>query len=152
MLDNINDKTHVVSGVPDFTDEKFFNSSGIALRYKLLSFENIASNIEKQMRKAITRRLELLMTINNIKDNDENSLWVDTKIEFKRNLPADLSETIQMVNSLRGIVSHRTLLTLLPFVDNVEEELKAVQKERTEQLEMYSMQNIDEEDQEDNQE
>ena len=42
-----------------------------------------------------------------------------------------------MVNSLRGLVSQRTLLSLLPFITDVDEEIAQLNKEQSEQMELY---------------
>jgi hypothetical protein len=53
MLKNINDTIHKISNSPDFTDEKMLSQSGIAMRYKLVGFENVSSNIAANMTKAL---------------------------------------------------------------------------------------------------
>ena len=45
---------------------------------------------------------------------------------FTQNIPANTLDTAQIVNQLRGIVSTKTLLGLLPFVKDVDEELKEI--------------------------
>ena len=136
LLININDNIHKISNSPDFNDEKFAAQTGIAMRLKLTGFENKASSIEAQMRKALIRRIELISEI--VKLTDAEFIWRDVKINFTRNLPFDLTEAVNVVNALRGIVSEKTLLTLLPFVDNPDEELEAVKKEKEENMELYS--------------
>ena len=54
---------------------------------------------------------------------------------FTRALPKNLLEISQIVSNLWGKVSRKTLLAQVPFVDDVEEELKAVEKEEQEALE-----------------
>ena len=48
---------------------------------------------------------------------------------FTPNLPVDLQESITLVNQLRGLVSDETLLSILPFVEDVSVELERVQKQ-----------------------
>lgn len=145
MLENINQQIHKIAASPDFTDEKFMAQSGIAMRYKLVGFENNASSIETQMRKALTKRIELISAILNLTANE--SVWREVKITFTRNLPTDISDTVQIVNSLRGLVSDETLLGLLPFIDDVAAEIKRIQKQREENMELYQMNtNFNEED------
>lgn len=145
MLENINQQIHKIAASPDFTDEKFMAQSGIAMRYKLVGFENNASSIETQMRKALTKRIELISAILDLTANE--SVWREVKITFTRNLPTDISDTVQIVNSLRGLVSDETLLGLLPFIDDVAAEIKRIQKQREENMELYQMNtNFNEED------
>ena len=49
------------------------------------------------------QELELICAIANLKGSE--SVWRDIKITFTRNLPTNLTETAQVVNSLRGLVS-----------------------------------------------
>lgn len=136
MLININDKIHKIAQSPDFTDEKFLAQSGIAMRYKLVGFENKASAIESNMRKALQRRIELICSILSLTTGEDK--WRDVEIIFTRNLPTDITEIVNTVNQLRGIVSKETLLTQIPFVKDVDEELKRVNKENEEAMSLYS--------------
>lgn len=138
MLQNVNDQIHKISSSPDFNDDKFMAQSGIAMRYKLVGFENAASAIESNMKKALQRRLELISAILGLLGSTEEELWREAQITFTRNLPADLAQTVQIVNQLRGIVSQETLLTLLPFVQDVDEEMRRVREEKEENMELYN--------------
>lgn len=144
MLQNVNDQIHKISASPDFNDDKFMAQSGIAMRYKLVGFENAASAIESNMKKALQRRLELISAILGLVGSIEEALWREAQITFTRNLPADLTQTVQIVNQLRGIVSQETLLTLLPFVQDVDEEMARVKAEKEESMELYSFGGINE--------
>lgn len=145
MLQNVNDQIHKISASPDFNDDKFMAQSGIAMRYKLVGFENAASAIESNMKKALQRRLELISAILGLIGSTEEALWREAQITFTRNLPADLTQTVQIVNQLRGIVSQETLLTLLPFVQDVDEEMARVRAEKEESMELYNF-SVSEED------
>ena len=143
MLQNVNDQIHKISASPDFNDDKFMAQSGIAMRYKLVGFENRASAIESNMKKALQRRLELISAILGLIGSTEEALWREAQITFTRNLPADLTQTVQIVNQLRGIVSQETLLTLLPFVQDVDEEMERVRAEKEESMELYNFGEVD---------
>ena len=146
MLQNVNDQIHKISASPDFNDDKFMAQSGIAMRYKLVGFENAASAIESNMKKALQRRLELISAILGLIGSTEEALWREAQITFTRNLPADLTQTVQIVNQLRGIVSQETLLTLLPFVQDVDEEMERVKAEKEESMELYSFGEVDDDE------
>lgn len=134
MLANINTQIHKIALSPDFSDEKFMASSGIAIRYKLMGMENNASAIESNMKKALQKRVELICAILQLKGDD---VWRDINIVFTRNLPENTAEIVAMVNSLRGLVSDYTLLGLLPFIDNVDEEMERVKEQKEEETELY---------------
>lgn len=135
MLANINNTIHKIANSPDFSQESFGTSSGIALRYRLLGFENAAGAIEKQMTKALQRRLELICAILNI--TGETMIWRDVSIQFKRNLPIDLNDIANTVNAFRGLVSDRTLLTQVPFVQDIEAEMEMLAQQKQENMETY---------------
>ena len=142
ILQNINDQIHKIALSPDFNDEKFMASSGIAMRYKLIGMENNASSIESNMRKALQKRVELIVEILNLKGAE--SIWRDIVITFTRNLPTNVEDTASMVNNLRGLVSDETLLAQLPFIDNAEEEYKKVQDQKQANMSLYSFGDEDE--------
>lgn len=126
LLDNIDAQIHKLSNSPDFNDSAFATTSGVALRYKLIGFENTASGIVANMTKGLQRRLELISTVLNIVDE---AAWRDVDIVFTRNLPTDDLTIAQTINQLRGVVSTRTLLSLLPFVRDVDKELEALNED-----------------------
>ena len=136
MLSNINDAIHKIANSPDFNSDKFMAQTGIAMRFKLVQFENASSAIEAEMRKALQRRIELICAIGNIKG--DNLSFDDVKITFTRNLPTNLTETAQVVNSLRGLVSDQTLLSLLPFIDDSQAELDRLNQQKQMNMDMYS--------------
>ena len=136
MLNNINDNIHKIANSPDFNSDKFMAQTGIAMRFKLVQFENASSAIEAEMRKALQRRIELICAIGNIKGDNLN--FDDVKITFTRNLPTNLTETAQVVNSLRGLVSDQTLLSLLPFVEDSQAELDRLNQQKQMNMDMYS--------------
>ena len=116
-------------------DETFLAQSGTALAYKLVGFENMASGIVTNFTKAIQRRIELICNVLQLKATD--AIWRDVNINFVRNIPVDITATIQMVNSLKGIVSDKTLLAQIPFIDDVEAELEALEEQKAANMALY---------------
>jgi len=135
ILKGLNDQIHKISASPDFNDEKFLAASGISMKYKLCSFENVSSKIESNWKKALQKRLELICAILNLTGSD--STWRDIDIRFTRNLPVNLTDSVNAVNQLRGIVSDKTLLSLLPFITDPQAELDQVQAEQQNKIDMY---------------
>ena len=145
MLEDIKKNIFKVTSAPDMSDENFMAQSGVAIKYKLVGFENVASAIVTNFTKAIQRRIEIICNVLNLKASD--AIWRDVRINFVRNLPQDYTETINLINSLKGTVSDKTLLGQLPFIDDVEAELEAVQKQREANMAMYDFgTNFDEEE------
>lgn len=136
MLQNINDTIHKIANSPDFNDEKLMAQSGIAMRYKLIGFENVSSSIVANMTKALQKRIELICSILNLKGADNQ--WRDVEIIFTRNLPTNINDTAQVINQLRGIVSDKTLLSLLPFIQDVDAELDQMKAEKEQNMSLYN--------------
>lgn len=147
ILDNIKKNIFKVTACPDMADDNFLAQSGTALAYKLVGFENVASGIVARFTKAIQRRIELICNILYAKGTDAN--WRDININFIRNLPVNITETIQLVNSLKGIVSDKTLLGQLPFIDDIESEIEAVEAQKKANLAAYDFGGDNEDDDED---
>ena len=147
MLDNIKKNIFKVTSAPDMSDENFMAQSGVAIKYKLVGFENVASSIVTNFTKAIQRRIELICNVLHLKASD--TIWRDVNINFVRNLPQDLTETINLVNSLKGTVSDETLLGQIPFITDVQSEIEALQKQREANMALYDFgNNFDEEEEE----
>ncbi len=138
ILKRIHDSIYRVAQCPDFSSESFVGgvSSGIAIRYRLTGMENKAGAIESSMKKALQRRVEIICGIASLKLGEY--VFRDIEIDFKRNVPEDITSTINMINSLKGTVSDATLLSQLGFISDVNAELEAVQAQKQENLAMYS--------------
>ena len=136
MLENIKKNIFKVTCTPDMSDENFMAQSGVAIKYKLVGFENKASAIVTNFTKAIQRRIELICNILHLKASD--TVWRDVNINFVRNLPADLTETINLVNSLKGSVSDATLLSQIPFITDVQAEIEAVRVQKEKEASLYN--------------
>ena len=152
ILKRIHDSIYRIAQCPDFSSETIVGgvSSGIAIRYRLTGMENRAGIIEGKMKKALQRRIEIICGIVSLKLGEE--VFRDIKISFKRNIPDDLSTTINLVNSLKGSVSDATLLAQLPFVTDVNAELEALKEQKAANMELYNFSSSGtEEDEEDTQ-
>lgn len=137
VLKRIHDAIYRVAQCPDFSSESFVGgvSSGIAIRYRLTGMETRAGKIEASMKKALQRRIEIICGIASLKMGEE--VFRDIDISFKRNIPEDMSSVINLVNSLKGMVSDATLLSQIPFVDDVNAELEALQEQKAANMALY---------------
>ena len=137
MLKRIHESIYRVAQCPDFSSESFVGgvSSGIAIQYRLTGMETRAGSIEAEMKKALQRRVEIICGIASLKLGEE--VFRDIEIEFKRNIPEDLTATINMINTLKGSVSDATLLSQLPFISDVNAELEAVAAQKAANMELY---------------
>ena len=136
-LNRIHNDIYRTAQCPDFSSESFVGgvSSGIAIQYRLTGMETQAGNIEGLMKKALQRRVEILCGVAALKLGEE--VFRDIQISFKRNIPDDITSTIGMINSLKGSVSDATLLAQLPFIDDVEHELEALNEQKQANMALY---------------
>ena len=137
ILKRIHESIYRIAACPDFSSESFVGgvSSGVAIRYRLTGMETRAGKIEAAMKKALQRRIEIIAGVATLKLGEE--VFRDIAIDFKRNIPEDISATIALVNSLKGVVSDATLLEQLPFVTDVNAELEALQAQKEANMALY---------------
>lgn len=124
---------HKFSHIPCMSDEHFGgNVSGVAMEFKLLGMENITKIKTRYYKKGLRKRLRLFahwLALKGINIDVEG-----IKPIFTRCMPKNLLEISQWVANLWGKVSKKTLLSQIPFVDDVEAELAAVEQEEEENV------------------
>ena len=150
ILKRIHDSIYRVAQCPDFSSETFIGgvSSGVAIRYRLTGMETRAAKIVAEMKKALQRRVEIICGIASLKLGEE--VFRDINISFKRNIPEDYTTLINVVNGLKGSVSDATLLSQIPFINDVNEELERVQAQKLKNMELYSFGTSDDSEEEEN--
>lgn len=120
---------YTFSHVPNLTDENFAgNVSGVAMEYKLLGLEMITKTKEQHYSKSLRKRIKLFCNYLGLKQ-----IALDAKAivpQYKRGLPKNLLELSQIINNLDGKVSLRQLISLLPFIEDPDAELKALEEEQ----------------------
>ena len=148
ILKRIHDSIYRIAACPDFSSETFVGgvSSGVAIRYRLTGMETRAGIIEGIMKKALQRRVEIIAGIASLKLGEE--VFRDVEIDFKRNIPEDITSTINLINTLKGTVSDKTLLGQLDFVTDVNAELEAVKEQKQENMALYNFNNVSDKEEE----
>lgn len=127
---SIEQDIHKFSNVPCMTDENFVgNLSGIAMRYKLLGFEQITRIKERYFSEGLKRRMRLFLNIMNA--TGKQTFDPDkVEITFTRNLPVNETEIASMVTQLSGQVPASILLSQLPFVKDSEKAIEELNREK----------------------
>ena len=143
---------HKFSHIPCMTDESFGGHvSGVAMEFKLLGMENITKIKTRYYKKGIRKRIRIFANWLSLKGKNVDTTGI--KSVFTRCMPKNLLEISQWVSNLWGKVSKKTLLSQIPFVDDVETELAAVEEEEEKsiqrQQEIFGNQNTPVEDDED---
>ena len=141
QIENILQRLHAAiyrtAACPDFSSESFVGgvSSGIAIQYRLTGCETRAAKIEAAMKMALQRRIEIICGVASLKLGEE--VFRDIDIQFKRNIPEDITSIITTINGLKGTVSDATLLSQIPFVTDVNAEIEAINKQKEENMALY---------------
>lgn len=137
MLKRLQESIYRIAQCPDFSSESFMSgvTSGVAIRYRLTGCETKAAKIAAGMKKALQRRIEIICGIASLKLGED--VFRDINIEFKRNIPEDLNTVVASINSLKGIVSDQTLLSQIPFVQDINAEIDRVKEQKKENMALY---------------
>lgn len=130
LRQNLENDIHKISMVPNMSDENFVgNSSGVAIRYKLLAFEQNVKNKERYMEKGLLERFKLYNHFLETKSKMALVPVEEVDVVFKRNLPSNDFEISQMINNLADLVDSETLLSQLSFIKDASEIVKLKKQE-----------------------
>ena len=115
----------------NFTDEQFAgNVTGVAMKFKLMALENKCITMERKMTAALRWQFKVLCSAwaknGMAKPDDYLNIWFG----FKRNLPANIAEEADTTAKLKGLISEKTRLSLLSFVDDPTYEEEQMQREQ----------------------
>ncbi|SFJ83071.1 phage portal protein [Thermoflavimicrobium dichotomicum] len=112
----------------NFGDEQFAgNLSGVSMRFKLFALESKCITAERKFTAALRQQFKLLASAWQKKGIpiDYKNIW----FQFKRNFPLNLLDEAQTSATLKGLVSERTRLSLLSFIDDVEAEIMEMERD-----------------------
>ncbi|MBU5594906.1 phage portal protein [Amphibacillus sp. MSJ-3] len=132
LIDRLEKLIFQISMVSNISDENFGTSSGISLKFKLQSMENVALMKERKFNNGMIRRFKMMFAIPTNFGVDKES-YLDIDYIFTRNIPNNIAEEAETAGKLAGITSKRTQLAVLSAVDNVQDELDQIDKESEEQ-------------------
>ena len=120
-----------LSMTPDLCDEHFAgNSSGVALQYKLWGIEQVRAAKERTFTDGMGTLLAALTAGERLL-----GCGVDLRggeMTFYKNLPQDYAALVSTLLSLSPLLSKRSILENLPWVADVQEELKRKAEETDE--------------------
>lgn len=131
---SLKDDIHEFSKVPCLTDENFVgNASGVAMKYKLLGFEQLGKTKERYFKKGLRQRLKLMANIANIKAMNVDVSSID--ITMKRNLPVDDELQARIAQETDGFISWETRVKRFDSEIDVGEERKRLDEENQSKIE-----------------
>ena len=130
----LKDDIHEFSKVPCLTDENFVgNASGVAMKYKLLGFEQLGRTKERYFKKGLRQRLKLMSNIENIRAKNIDSSNID--ITMKRSLPVDDELAARIAQETEGFISWETRIKRFDGEIDVDEERKRLDEENKKKVE-----------------
>ena len=121
------------SGTVDMAEETLAGNtlSGVAIRYRLLNFENRVAMTEQFFRRGLAKRWRLICRLLTLTGHSYDADSI--RPHFVRNLPGLPDEAADMARKLTGILSRRTVLEGLPMVENADEEMRRIAGESGEE-------------------
>ena len=130
----LKDDIHEFSKVPCLTDENFVgNASGIAMKYKLLGFEQLGRTKERYFKQGLRQRLKLMSNIENIRAKNINPSNID--ISMKRSLPVDDELAARIAQETEGFISWETRIKRFDGEIDIDEERKRLKEENKKKVE-----------------
>jgi SPP1 family phage portal protein len=124
----LKDDIHEFSKTPCLTDENFVgNASGIAMKYKLLGFEQLGKTKERYFKQGLRQRLKLMSNIENIRAKNIDPNNID--IAMKRSLPVDDELMARIAQETEGFISWETRVKRFDGEIDIEEERKRLDEE-----------------------
>lgn len=131
---SLKDDIHEFSKVPCLTDENFVgNASGVAMKYKLLGFEQLGKTKERYFKKGLRQRLRLMANIENIRAKHIDVKTID--IIMKRSLPVDDELLARIAQETDGFISWETRVQRFDSEIDIEEERQRLEEERQKSIE-----------------
>ena len=134
LIDRLERQIFQISMVANINDESFGSASGIALRYRMASMNNLAQVKERKFTSGMNRRYKLIFSnpvsrAHGVGEDD----WLKITYHFTRNFPANVADEAQTAQTLEGIVSKETQLKVLSIVDSPAAEVERLEAEQAQQ-------------------
>jgi SPP1 family phage portal protein len=148
LFDNLKQLIHELSFVPDFESKDFAALSGIALLYKMMSFEQLAADIESEFIDGELRSIDCINSLlyPGFVDRytfQKASPGTKTDIKLFRNLPEDTKAKLEEAGLMKTLgVSMETILDYIPTVKDTAVELERIAGERKKNFEEFQKMQI----------
>jgi SPP1 family phage portal protein len=122
----------------NLNDENFAaNTSGVAMKYKLLALETVSIISENEFKSATLETFKIASNYWNLRGIPIN--YLDIYINMKRNFPLDILAEAQANAQLKGLVSENTRISQLSFVDDVNYEIEQMKQDEERSSNPYDM-------------
>lgn len=130
MLTNIKDSIYSVCNHIDGNEKLQSNTSGVALRTRLVFLEQRCKTIFDAVSDTISDRIKFLFHYLSIKNKAYD--YKDITVSYSPCIPQDIQLIAQTINQLGDKISLETALAQLPFISNPASEIAKIKKEQSE--------------------
>ena len=130
-LETLRKNIYEISSHVDTNEKLQSNTSGSALRNRLIGLEQRVRNLEGCMHEVIIKRIKFMFKLYRILEGIDYN-YKDIEVKFTLNIPQDDLLTAQTLSQL-GIgenISLKTALSRLSFIDNPAKEIQDLQEEK----------------------
>lgn len=142
LLDRLERLIFQTAMVTNINDENFGSASGISLRYKMETMDNLARVKERKFKTSLSKRYELMGSLkispvgDIMKGNPLQSMeWLKLNYKFTRNIPANIKEKAEIVSLIKDIISNEGALEYLG--EDVTPDLNKEKERKKEQVNSY---------------
>lgn len=121
---------------PNMTDLGFTSAdNNSALEKKFFSLQQYIATFEGLFKKGLLRRWEIILNKFN-KEKGKQYDFRDIEIELQRNIPTDTNSATDIALKLRGLLSDKTVIDLLPQNLDAQSELDKIKKQNEENMQI----------------
>lgn len=120
---------------PNMTDLGFTSAdNNSALEKKFFSLQQYIATFEGEFKKGLLRRWEIILNKFN-KDKGKHYDFRDIEVELQRNMPTDEATRTDIALKLRGLLSDKTVIDLLPLNLDSQNEIDKMDLQNQENIE-----------------
>ena len=131
--ENENYKNRLANDIKTFSCiselESKSHTTATQAKLSMLSLEQKCAVKETYFRKALLNRWEMVCNYYNLLGSNVNI--DDLKITFLRNIPVDMAVIADSISKFAPYISKRSLISQIPFINSIDDELKAIEKEKS---------------------
>ncbi len=118
------------------------------MKYKLFGLEQRTAIKEGLFRKGLRRRYKLIGQIMSINRELDKDAIQELTFTFTRNVPKSVKDEMDMYLQAGGQISQQSLMSLVSFIDNPQQEMERIENEEDAQLQksderMYNLEGMD---------
>lgn len=142
LLDRLERLIFQISMVTNINDENFGSASGISLRYKMETMDNLARVKERKFKTSLLKRYELMGDLKISPVGDlmkgnalQNMEWLKLNFKFTRNIPANIKEKAEVISLIKDIISNEGALEYIG--EDVVQDLDKEKERKREQVESH---------------